>query len=104
LLSCQVTRSTTLSRNTESKTVYKYGFINKKGQYVVPPQFDKFYGFSQGLALVEREEKQGYVDKTGKIVIPLKFESVILNFSEGLAIAKLKGGHKIGYIAIANHS
>jgi len=98
LLSCQVTRSTNLSRNTESKTVYKYGFINKKGQYVVPPQFDKFYGFSQGLALVEREEKQGYVDKTGKIVIPLKFESVSLNFSEGLAIAKLKGGDKIGYI------
>ncbi|MFB8793797.1 MAG: WG repeat-containing protein [Microcoleus sp.] len=98
LLIAQPTMSTTYSQNTESKTVYKYGFINKKGQYVVPPQFDTFYGFSEGLAVVEREGKQGYVDTTGKIVIPFKFEGVTHNFSEGLATATLKRDDKIGYI------
>lgn len=98
LLISQPTMSTTSSQNTESKTVYKYGFINKKGQYVVPPQFDTFYGFSEGLAVVEREGKHGYVDKTGKIVIPLKFEGFTWTFSEGLARATLKRGDNIGYI------
>ncbi|HBK98560.1 MAG TPA: hypothetical protein DD001_15185 [Microcoleaceae bacterium UBA10368] len=99
LLIGQPTMSTTFFQNTESKTVYKYGFINKKGQYVVPPQFDTtFYSFSEGLAVVEREGEHGYVDQTGKIVIPLKCESVTWNFSEGLARAILKRGDKIGYI------
>lgn len=90
--------STTFSQNTESKTVYKYGIINKKCQYVVPPQFDTFDGFSEGLAVVEKEGKQGYADTTGKIVIPFKFEGFTGGFSEGLAIATLKRGDNIGYI------
>lgn len=98
LLIGQPILSTNFSQNTESKTVYKYGFINKKGQYVVPPQFDTFYCFSEGLAVVEREGKQGQVDTTGKIIIPLKFEGFTGNFSEGLARATLKRGDNIGYI------
>lgn len=98
LLIGQRIMSTNSSQNTESKTVYKYGLINKKGEYVVPPQFDRFDSFSEGLAVVERERKRGYVDQTGKIVIPLKFESVTGDFSEGLAIVALNHDDKIGYI------
>ena len=89
---------TTFSQNTESKTVYKYGFINKTGKYVVPSQFDWIGDFSEGLALIKREGKSGYIDKKGKIVIPLKFEGFTSNFSEGLAQAALKPSYKLGYI------
>ena len=104
-------RLTNLPKDTNSKTVYetvyKYGFINKTGKYVVPPQFDSIGDFSEGLALVAVGDKRGYIDKTGKIVIPLKFEYFALtnlfsegseNFSEGLAAAIGKTKGKLGYI------
>ena len=33
----------------------KWGFINRKGDYVIDPKFDEAYAFSEGLAAVEKE-------------------------------------------------
>ena len=73
----------------------KWGYIDKKGNFVIQPQFDSVYNFSQGLAAVEINEKRGYIDKTGKIIVPLHFDDVD-GFSEGLARVKING--KYGYI------
>jgi hypothetical protein len=47
------------------------------------------YPFSDGLAVVVKDEKAGYVDKTGKMVIAPQFARA-QPFSEGLAAVLIK--------------
>ena len=48
----------------------KRGFINKKGEFVIEPQYEFTYPFSEGFALVGdwREGPWGYCDDDGKFV------------------------------------
>ena len=50
----------------------KWGYIDKTGKYVVNPQFDEVWSFSEGLAGVIigdwKTSKWGYIDKTGKYI------------------------------------
>lgn len=81
----------------------KYGFIDIKGNMVIPPMFTSAKYFSEGLAAVlvggqsyidsstdggqyisSEKGKWGYIDRTGEIKIPPQF-SEAREFSEGLA-------------------
>lgn len=54
----------------------KYGFINIKGDTVIPFIYDDiFLGFSNGLADVTINDSCGYIDKKGEIIIPLIYET-----------------------------
>ena len=33
-----------------------FGFVNKKGEEVIPPQFTRAYGFNDGVAMVEYDD------------------------------------------------
>ena len=46
----------------------KYGYINKKGELVIPLQFDNALDFVDGLAMVGTDEGWVYIDKSGKVV------------------------------------
>lgn len=50
-----------------------YGFLNKKGEFVIEPQYTEVKEFSGGLAPVKKDKTWGFIDKTGKMVIPAKF-------------------------------
>ena len=72
----------------------KWGFINKKGEFVIEAKYDGVSYFSDGLVLaveeVDAEDQYKYyfsfLDKNGKIVLDLKDEyETIGNFSEGFA-------------------
>ncbi len=63
----------------------KKGIINKKGEYVIKPQFDEIGDFSDGLARVKVDGKYGYVDYDGKMVVKPQFD-IAEDFSEGLAL------------------
>ncbi len=78
----------------------QYGYINRRGQMVMKPQFDTAEKFHDGLALVAQggsrvkvgpgkywriPTKRGYIDKTGKFIIPLGKYNLANTFSEGLA-------------------
>lgn len=72
---------------------FKYGFINKQGETVIPFEYDYAYSFSEGLAVVgvyadeERHNLQhGVIDKTGKAIVPIGKYKYIDSFSEGFAI------------------
>lgn len=64
----------------------KYGFIDKRGQEVIPIKCDwkpNSFGegnspdegkFSEGLVRVELNDKYGYIDKAGREVIPIKYD------------------------------
>ncbi|WP_017656110.1 WG repeat-containing protein [Fortiea contorta] len=77
----------------------KYGYIDKTGKIVIPPQFDQAKAFSEGLAAVELRENGisnwGYIDLTGKTIITPQFYAAN-NFSEGLA--QIHSSASRGYI------
>ncbi len=54
----------------------KYGFINLKGDTVIPFLYDEtFMGFNNGLSDVTLNDSCGYINKQGKIIVPLKYET-----------------------------
>jgi hypothetical protein len=64
----------------------KWGFIDTKGNEVVPCKYDEVNKFSEGLSAVELNDRWMYIDKTGKVIIKLNKGTVIANrFSEGFA-------------------
>ena len=73
----------------------KFGFIDRRGNPVITPQFDFALSFAEGLAPVLVGDKVGYVDRTGRMVIEPQFDSAF-GFSEGLAPVQVES--KVGYI------
>ncbi len=73
----------------QQKSGNRYGYIDKTGHFVINPQFDFAWIFSEGLAAVligdEETGKWGYIDKTGHFVINPQFNFGAFNFSEGLS-------------------
>jgi hypothetical protein len=57
----------------------KGGYLNRKGEWAIGPQYDAVTGFSEGLAAVNLGAncglggKWGYVDKNGQTAIPFQF-------------------------------
>lgn len=75
------------------KSGEKWGYINKKGEYVITPQFQDAGFFYSGLArVVSADGKIGYISEDGKYAIPAKFKSGT-HFVDGLAFVVSDGGH-----------
>jgi len=62
----------------------KWGFVDKYFQFVIEPQFDWAYDFSEGLAEVTINHKSGFIDTSGKVVVPPKYD-MVWGFHNGLA-------------------
>lgn len=70
----------------------KWGFVNHKGEVVVPCKWSRIGEFNEGLALVDDSSgKYGYLDINGKRVIPCTWERAE-SFEDGMAIVKVKDG------------
>ena len=79
----------------EVKQNGKWGFIDRKGNVVITPQFDSTDKFSGGIACVSLNGKQGLINKTGKFVIPAEYDMIEVT-SEDLVSFKKDG--KYGYM------
>jgi outer membrane protein assembly factor BamD (BamD/ComL family) len=72
----------------------KYGFIDIKGNVIIPFIYEFAHNFEGGVAqvvqIINNKDLRGYINKTGKIVIPMKFQGGIrpLNKNKGLVYAK----------------
>ena len=77
----------------------KYGYIDRKGQIAINPQFDVAMDFTEGLASVRPtrgpESKVGFIDRTGQLVIAPQFD-MAWQFSEGFVQVTI--GDKDGYV------
>jgi len=83
---------------SNSKTnSFKYGFVDRQGQFKIDAKYESAGEFYQGFVSVERKYRWGFIDKNGKILIPLKYgfedydrEHDFMNsdprFVEGLAL------------------
>lgn len=67
-----------------------WGFINTKGEEVIPIKYGNVENFSEGMAAFnmpyyqQKNHKLGYMDKTGKEIIPPRYDWAE-DFSEGMA-------------------
>jgi hypothetical protein len=62
-----------------------YGFINNKGEVIIPASYSEVSDFSEGLAVVSDGLKMGLIDKKNSIIIPFVYDE-ISNFLKGRAI------------------
>lgn len=70
-----------------------WGYIDKKGNYVVQPNYYNVFPFSEGLATVQTEDGYySFINKNGAIVIENKYKTVdkrfhneVVGFKNGLA-------------------
>lgn len=79
-----------------------HGFIDAKGQMVIPPVFESQSGypkFSEGLARVKRDGRWEFIDRAGVTVISVQYLSAD-DFQGGFAVVarEFKGGLRVGYI------
>jgi TPR repeat protein len=68
-----------------------WGFIDTTGKWIIQPQYENAWQFSEGLALVRMNEKNAisnryaFIDSTGKMIIPPMFDgSDNYYFSNGI--------------------
>lgn len=59
-----------------SRSLTRWGFMDTRGEIVIPLQFTRAGHFSGGLAGVEMDGHWGYVDRSGRFVIAPRFASV----------------------------
>ncbi len=62
----------------------RWGFIDRDGDWVIPPRFDQVREFQEGLAPALAGELWGFIDRGGDWVIPPRF-SRVNSFRDGLA-------------------
>ncbi len=62
----------------------KCGYIDRKGNFIINPQFSDANNFYDGLAYVRFNGKVGYINKAGNFVIPAIYEDGT-DFVDGLA-------------------
>ena len=74
----------------------KVGFMNDRGEIVIPLQFESASFFSHGLAYAKLDGKYGYINTKGEFVVEPEFEDAGAFTSDGYAKVKLDG--KWGYI------
>lgn len=80
----------------------KWGFINPKGEFAIPPNFEWVTPFSEGRALVRvgiggPPFKIGFIDRNGKFVGEPNLNGAAGPFAEGYAAVELPH-NKWGYI------
>jgi len=63
----------------------KFGFINRTGSVVVPPQFDAVGEPSEGRIRITLGSFSGYIDLVGKLIIPAKYITAG-DFHDGRAV------------------
>lgn len=70
--------------------IWRYGFLNEKGDFVVPPTYVGAAPFSEGLARVYIGGKYGFIDRKGAQIIPPKYKNAS-DFSDGVAAVSTDG-------------
>ncbi len=77
-----------------------FGYLDERGNEVIPFKFTKASLFSGDLASVQYEGKYGFIDKKGNVKIPFQYEQTG-SFSDGLAAVAVN--KKWGFIDNRNN-
>lgn len=70
----------------------RFGFSDREGKIVIPPQFSDVGEFADGLApfatAKSSDSKWGFIDAKGSVVIPAKY-SAVGSFHQGVAVVEV---------------
>lgn len=66
----------------------QFGWMNTKGEIVIPASYGSVGFFKEGLAWAEKSGKYGYVNKVNEVIIPFIFESAN-DFEKGRAVVEM---------------
>lgn len=61
-----------ISKNNRFALIF--GYIDKKGNWVIKPQYDDAKSFDKGIAEVVINEQYGYINTKGEQIIPCKYD------------------------------
>ena len=53
---------------------FRWGYIDKSGEFAVEPKFHDAWNFHEGLAVVKVEWARGYIDRDGKYIVEPKYQ------------------------------
>ncbi|MBN1460947.1 MAG: TonB family protein, partial [Armatimonadetes bacterium] len=67
------------------------GYIDTRGRYAIPPQFERVSDFDCGRALVWQDSRPKYIDRSGGVCIRTDEFQDCLPFSDGLAWVRVDG-------------
>jgi hypothetical protein len=72
--------------NVENDNKDVWGYINTKGEVVIAPTYGHAYSFSDGVAIVGKNDKEFVIDTKGEVVFIPEKDMVLLEetFEEGL--------------------
>jgi len=83
----------------------KYGFIDTKGTFIIPPIYDYAYDFHEGKSIVgitDKESNTCYeaIDKKGKVLIQFQQNNILIDqyFGDGLLMYKSLDTGSNGYL------
>ena len=95
----EVKSTSALGKNPSAavKRAYKYGFVNKQGQEIIPLQYDEASVFYGEYATVAQQDKWGIIDTLNHINVPIKYDNILFS-GGGFVIVLL--GKKYGYADI----
>lgn len=79
----------------QSSETMKWGYINRKGVWVINPIYDDAYYFSNnGKAMVKIGKKYGLINKAGTYIYPCQYDK-LRNFVNGLIYLQKNGKYAI---------
>ena len=84
-----------LDENSTYTVAKKFGYIDRTGRMVIPPQWEYASPFVNGLAPVSACDRASFIDKTGKVVLKTQFHDASPFYG---ALARVYLGAQIGYI------
>jgi hypothetical protein len=70
----------------------KLAYMDANANVIIPPQYDEFRWFGEGLAPVRKGKKWGFINPKMELIIPFQFDEVSL-FHGG--IARVRIGNKV---------
>jgi len=74
----------------------KWGYVNLKGEEIIPLHFEEVGDFDYGLVPVKLNKKWGYFNAQGQIAVSINFDAVSGVWREELSAVQLQG--KWGYV------
>lgn len=88
-----------LKVRVDGERSHTYGYIDEKGELVIPAKYTSAHDFSDGLAKVGKGEfgqEIGYIDAEGEVVIPLIWSRVLHTYENMFLLEKRSGKHFVG--------
>src|SRR6185312_6668155 len=75
----------------------KIGFINKRGDLVIPCIYDEADHFKNTQSVVKKGGMCGIISTLGQTIVPFEYQEIV-GFSGGMAV--IEKGNKYGYISL----